>query len=259
MKHLRNRACKRGPMRLLAFALCGIGAAGQAQGAIVVHGTRVIYPAERKEVTLDLHNGGEAPALVQVWIDAGEQQPTTVPQPTVPFAVTPAIFRVEAHNGQSLRIVYTGKPLPPDRETVFWLNVLDIPPKTKPNPDAPNRLDFAFRHRMKLFFRPASLKGNAGAAPELVNWSVRRDADGLALVASNPTPFCVSLIRLELDSAGRRVPVKPAMLAPLSSATFPLDRSAFTAAAATVRFSFVDDFGATREVQAPVHPGAAVD
>lgn len=261
MQRLRNLARQRGRMCLLACALCGAVTAGQADAAIVVHGTRIVYPAERKEVTVDLNNAGDAPALVQVWIDAGEQQaPGAAPPSAVPFAVTPAIFRVEPHNGQSLRLVYTGKPLPTDRETVFWLNVLDIPPKAKPNPDAPNRLDIAFRHRMKLFFRPTHLKGEPASAAGLVNWSIRREAGGMALVASNPTPFDVSLVHLELESGGQRQTVPPAMLAPLSSAAFPLDRTALPpATGATVHFSFVDDFGAAREGQSPLQPGATAD
>ncbi|MEI3973708.1 fimbria/pilus periplasmic chaperone [Klebsiella pneumoniae] len=39
----------------------------------------------------------------------------------VPFIITPLIFRIEPHTGQTLRIMYTGEALPNDRESIFWL------------------------------------------------------------------------------------------------------------------------------------------
>ncbi|PJI52023.1 molecular chaperone EcpD, partial [Methylobacterium radiotolerans] len=58
--------------------------------------------------------------------------------------------------------MHTGEPMPQDKESVFWLNVLEIPPKDKANQ---NLLQMAFRSRIKLFYRPAGLKGKAEDAP----------------------------------------------------------------------------------------------
>lgn len=38
---------------------------------------------------------------------------------------------MEPKSGQTIRIVYTGESLPQDRESLFYLNVLDIPAKPK--------------------------------------------------------------------------------------------------------------------------------
>lgn len=245
----------------LAFGLVAtlIPAAPAAQAGVVVHATRVIYPAQRKEVTVDLRNEGEGPALVQAWIDAGDP-PAGQPAAEAPFALSPAIFRLDPASGQSLRILYTGKPLPTDRETVFWLNVLDIPPKAKPNPDAPNRLDFAFRHRMKLFFRPAQIRGKAELAAGQVGWTLRSGPGGPSLIADNPTPFHVSLVRLELAGAGSSQPASaqattPAMLEPMSSAAFAL-KGGIPAGAVRVRYGFIDDYGAMREGEATLRSGS---
>lgn len=40
-----------------------------AHAGIVIYGTRVIYPAEKKEVVVQLVNQGEQASLVQSWID----------------------------------------------------------------------------------------------------------------------------------------------------------------------------------------------
>ncbi|MGP4131767.1 fimbria/pilus periplasmic chaperone [Pantoea tagorei] len=112
-------------------------------------GTRVVYPAAEKEITVRLDNRGDQPALVQAWIDDGDpNQP--VDKINVPFVMLPPVFRMEANKGQTLRIVYTGSDLPVDKESIFWLNVLDIPPKDKSRINK-NQLQMAIRSRIKLF------------------------------------------------------------------------------------------------------------
>lgn len=40
---------------------------------VVILGTRVIYPADQKSVTVQLSNNNQKPALIQSWIDTGDQ------------------------------------------------------------------------------------------------------------------------------------------------------------------------------------------
>ena len=87
--------------------------------------------------------------------------------PKFPSFLTPPLFRLDPTKVQSLRLVYTRDPLPEDRESLFWLNVLDVPPRAATNPDLPNQLELAFKHRMKVFFRPPSLAGSAADAPRV--------------------------------------------------------------------------------------------
>ncbi|PZQ98785.1 MAG: molecular chaperone, partial [Flavobacterium psychrophilum] len=99
-----------------------------ASAGIVMTGTRVIYPASQKEVTIMLKNTENIPALIQTWIDKGD--PDETPEKIyVPFVLTPAVVRIDGNKGQSLRLRYTGKGLASDRESIFWLNVLAVPPK----------------------------------------------------------------------------------------------------------------------------------
>ncbi len=59
---------------LLGLAFASSVAAPAAQAEIVIHGTRVIYPSDAREVTLQVSNNGSKPALVQAWIDEGDQK-----------------------------------------------------------------------------------------------------------------------------------------------------------------------------------------
>ena len=56
----------------LAFASAVVAPATQAE--IVIHGTRVIYPSDAREVTLQVSNNGSKPALVQAWLDEGDSK-----------------------------------------------------------------------------------------------------------------------------------------------------------------------------------------
>ncbi|WP_204527071.1 fimbria/pilus periplasmic chaperone, partial [Citrobacter cronae] len=42
-----------------------------AQAGIVIYGTRVIYPAEKNEIVLQLMNQEQSASLIQAWIDDG--------------------------------------------------------------------------------------------------------------------------------------------------------------------------------------------
>lgn len=213
--------------------------AGAAQAGVVIDATRVVYPAARREVSVILHNPGEAPALVQAWIDAGD----TSSRPGAaksPFVLTPPLFRIDPGKGQTLRLMYSGDALPRDRESVFWLNVLDIPPRAPADPAAPNRLEMAFRHRMKIFFRPENLPGKPVEAARAVAWSIVREGDHAALEARNPTPYNISFASAEVGAAAARTD----MLPPFATLRFALPTGFRAAGPVTVKYGFVDDFGA---------------
>ncbi|WP_134406074.1 molecular chaperone CupB2, partial [Pseudomonas aeruginosa] len=143
----------------VAIALC----AGTAHAGLIAQGTRVVFPASEREVTLRVSNTSGTPVLAQAWIDDGRQD---VPpeELQVPFSVTPAVTRVDPNGGAVLRIAYLKAPLPTDRESLFWLNILEVPPRDE---DENNALQFSFRSRFKLFFRPSQLKSVDSAAGKL--------------------------------------------------------------------------------------------
>lgn len=136
---------------LQSIALISTLVASQAHASVVISGTRVVFPSNEREVTIKLTNDGKTPALVQTWIDAGDQNasPETI---NVPFTLTPSMFRMEPNKGQTLRMIYTNEPLPTDKESLFWLNVLEIPPKANDGADR-NELQIALRTRIKIMFR----------------------------------------------------------------------------------------------------------
>ncbi|WP_209216782.1 fimbrial biogenesis chaperone [Glaciimonas immobilis] len=57
--------------RTCAVALLSFGCATHAAASISVGGTRVIYDAAKREASVSIRNLGNAPYVVQAWIDAG--------------------------------------------------------------------------------------------------------------------------------------------------------------------------------------------
>ncbi|MGL4207284.1 MAG: fimbrial biogenesis chaperone [Aeromonadaceae bacterium] len=207
-----------------------------AQAGIVINGTRVIYPAERREVTLQLNNTGDTPALVQSWIDSGNinSQPSSE---KAPFIILPPVTRVDGGQSQTLRIMHTGTSQAKDRETLYWLNVLDIPPELT-NQEGKNYLQFAIRSRLKLFFRPKGLKSDPAKVTEQLRWHL--DFAGRALLVDNESPYHVTLDHIQL--AGQKL--EGDMVAPFSRLTLPLPASLHPKLPTTLQFSHINDFGA---------------
>jgi chaperone protein EcpD len=229
----------------LAFvAITIFTAAPPAVAGIVVDGTRVVYPAAKREVTINIHNPGEKPSLVQAWLDAGDMR-AKPGESKVPFVLTPPLFRLDPTKVQSLRLVYTHDPLPEDRESLFWLNVLDIPPRTAANPELPNQLELAFKHRMKVFFRPASLAGSAADAPARLTWKLlSKDGKLVGIEARNPTAYHVSLIQVTATAGGHPVNAKAEMVDPFATRRFDVPEPVATPSGpVSIEFWFVNDYG----------------
>ena len=207
-----------------------------ALAGVVVNGTRIIYPAQAREVTVQVDNVGDAPALVQAWIDSGDAD-QTADTSDAPFVLTPPISRVEPGRSQALRVIFSGAALPTDQESVFWMNVLDVPPSPQ-NTDGgeQNYLQVAFRSRLKLFYRPQGLRGVANDAPTTLRWT--RDGDRLRV--ENPSPFHVTLAEVHAvtGSSQRTVEAQGKMVGPRQSLEFSAQ-----GVIEQVRFITINDYG----------------
>jgi P pilus assembly chaperone PapD len=243
--------------------VCALGAAvlslclfvPAAHANVVIGGTRVVFPAKDGEVTVRLTNDNTTPALIEAWIDRGDIH-STPDKVDVPFLITPPLFRMEAHKDQSLRIIATPAPLPSDRESLFWLNVLEIPPKpTGVGVAGKNLLQFALRSRLKLFYRPAQLSGDPIKAPAQVTWKAVADGHRYVLEVHNPTPYHITIIKLSLDVAGKQYTADTGMVDPLGTLRLAVTGLTQTPAAGTsIAYDIVNDYGAAASYKGAVVP-----
>jgi P pilus assembly chaperone PapD len=236
---------------LLALCLC----AANAHAGVVIGGTRVIFPAQDGEVTVRLSNEGGTPALIEAWIDSGDQM-STPDKVNVPFLITPPLFRMEAHKDQSLRIISTPAQLPVDRESLFWLNVLEVPPKpTGTEAAGKNILQFAIRSRLKLFYRPANLQGDPLKAPAQLTWKAAADGQGYAVEIHNPTAYYVTISKLSLDVGGKQYTTDSGMVDPLGTLRLTVKGLTQTPAVGTrVAYDVINDYGASASFNGTIAP-----
>ncbi|HFT8006662.1 TPA: fimbrial biogenesis chaperone [Burkholderia cenocepacia] len=237
---------------LQSIALISTLVASQAHASVVISGTRVVFPGNEREVTIKLTNDGKTPALVQTWIDTGDQNasPETI---NVPFTLTPSMFRMEPNKGQTLRMIYTNEPLPADKESLFWLNVLEIPPKADDGADH-NELQIALRTRIKIMFRPQGLAGEAHTAPGQLRWQVAPGKQGnYVLKASNPTPYVVNIGSILLHANGQKYDAGAGYVLPRTTQEFPIaNLHAMPAAGAKVQFNSINDWGSSTNNEQPL-------
>lgn len=180
-----------------------------AHAGIVIYGTRIIYPAENKEVMVQLMNQGSRSSLVQAWIDDGD---TSLPPEKiqVPFMLTPPVAKVGANSGQQIKIRIMPNRLPTNKESIFYLNILDIPPNS-PEDEGKNALKFAMQNRIKLFYRPV---GVASVNKETFK-KLRVNNSSNGLVIKNGSANWVTISDVKANSV--KVNYETIMIAPQES------------------------------------------
>lgn len=202
-----------------------------AQAGIVIYGTRVIYPAEKNEIVIQLMNQEKSASLIQAWIDDGN---TTLPPEKiqVPFLLTPPVAKVAGNSGQQLKIKKMPNMLPNNKESLFYLNVLDIPPNN-PAYDGKNVLKFAMQNRIKLFYRPA------GVAPvnkeSFKKLSLNHSGRNFSIKNSSAN----WITDTEVKAGSIKINNDSVMVAPLSSESFTVKNSN----ASQYKLTIIDDHG----------------
>lgn len=183
----------------------------QTHASLMLKKTRLIYLSDQKSANIQAINDSEHASLVQSWIDEGNIHST--PETTeAPFIVTPPVTKIAAHDGTQLRIRFIGGDLPQDRESVFYLNVLDISPKPQ-NKEGMNIIQLALQIRIKVFYRPAALAN--GIESFINNVSALHSESQLSI--KNPTPYFLNISQLYYENNPNTPIAKSIMIPPYST------------------------------------------
>ena len=183
----------------------------QTHASLMLKKTRLIYLSDQKSANIQAVNDSEHASLVQSWIDEGNIHST--PETTeAPFIVPPPVTKIAAHDGTQLRIRFIGGDLPQDRESVFYLNVLDISPKPQ-NKEGMNIIQLALQIRIKVFYRPAALAN--GIESFINNVSALHSESQLSI--KNPTPYFLNISQLYYENNQNTPIAKSIMIPPYST------------------------------------------
>ncbi|MCK6254932.1 fimbrial biogenesis chaperone [Pseudomonas fragi] len=231
-------------MRLKVAAFLALAAGfwlPQVQAGVNVGSTRVVYQSKEKEANLVLSNSGDdgVPYLIQSWVSPFDNRDASADE----FIVTPPLFRLDAKGQNILRVIATNaQNLPSDKESLFLLNVKAIPAKSEEQRNQ-NVLQIALKTTIKLFYRPANLKGTLPEAVEKLQWG----AQGGKLTVHNPSGFNVVVSELLINNtASKDIPevIKPGSTVTTGTAVKNSD---------TLVLSYINEYGSTVKA-APVTP-----
>ena len=205
--------------------------------------SRVVFSAGAVEQSLQLFNVNRYPVLVQAWVDDGRID--ALPQESkAPVIALPPVFRMGAGSQTSLRLINAGAPLPTDRESLFWLNLYEIPATPKHAAADDVSVTVTMRTQIKVFMRPDALPYSSSALAKHLAFSLSRSGGTLALSIDNPTPYHATIGMLQVAVGERSEQHQPDMIAPFSGATVRFDtlRDA-PGERATLLYSLIGDDG----------------
>ncbi|ELY2794282.1 fimbria/pilus periplasmic chaperone [Cronobacter dublinensis] len=224
-----------------ALALTGVMATEQAFAAIALDRTRVVYNGEEKSISLNISNENKnLPYLAQAWIEDAQGNKIASP-----LTVLPPVQRVEpgAKSQVKVQAAPAAASLPQDKETLFYFNLREIPPRS----NKPNTLQIALQTRIKLFYRPAAIALDKTQAAE-GDWveKVTLTRQGDKFVVNNPTPYFLTIVEGAPSAKGNPVGFEPVMVSPKGSATIAASAAAFGNSPV---LTYVNDYGGRPKIQ----------
>ncbi len=220
--------------------ILGLMASTAAQAAITIDRTRVVYSGDMRSVSINLSNDNkELPFLAQAWLEDEHYQKITSP-----LVALPPLQRMEPGSKSVIRVTTLPdvETLPQDRESLFFFNVREVPPKSEKS----NVLQLALQTRVKLFYRPAAIVPKRGTIWQEQLTFKRANNQ---LTVNNPTPFYIVMTGFAndfRDKGGRDIAgFGGLMLSPFATETITLK----SAVPSTFILDYINDYGGHPELK----------
>lgn len=243
--------------KILLFVICYLFMTTSASASFFLGGTRLIYDANVGQgASIKIGNQEEGvDYLIQSWVES----PNPTWQDKAIFAVNPSEFKLSENRDSIITVTFSQNAtlLPKDRETMFWLNIKVMPVSqieteqkltdidkynkrqkiTRENPDFNKKKNrqylLAFKNRVKLFYRPIGVAGNADTAYQEVKFI----KEGNSLIVHNPTGYYITFASIK--SGYKELLKNPMMLEPMHKTVMPLT----TSVGDEISWQAVDDRG----------------
>ncbi|BEO69133.1 gram-negative pili assembly chaperone (plasmid) [Serratia marcescens] len=150
--------------------------------SVTLDNTRILIDKEKGEKTVRFTNSGGRPVILQitaVGIADAEQSP---------FFAMPPMFRISPNDGQTVKVKLANKDLPLDRESLFYMDYMEIPAVNKEEKDK-NNLYLLIKSRVKVIVRPTGLSFSVEKFHEHLSFSIA----GSTVIIKNSSPFYANL------------------------------------------------------------------
>lgn len=216
---------------LMAVACLSAISTTTVDAAISLDRTRAIFNGGEKSMTLNISNDNkQLPYLAQSWLENDKQEKIT----TGPLVITPPVQRMEPGAKSLVRISSTPEieKLPQDRESLFYFNLREIPPRS----NKANVLQIALQTKIKLFYRPKAIEAEPNAIwqDQLV---LRKVNNGYKI--ENPTPYFVTVIGIgNSEKQAQEGEFEAVMIAPKSTS-----KTVKVTDSENLYLSYINDYG----------------
>ena len=197
---------------LLALALLALS--NSAFAAVGLDRTRVIFDGGKEATSVNItNNNTQLPYLAQGWIE--DESGNKI---TSPLIVLPPVQRLEPGKQSQVKVqaLPAAKLLPQDRETVYYFNLREIPPRS----EKANTLQIALQTRIKLFYRPQAITPSQQDLSNPWQQKLTLTREGEPYKVNNPTPYYVTLVDARSTKEGKTLPgFEPLMVPPKGALT----------------------------------------
>ena len=228
-------------IRITVLAAAMLTATIQVQAAIALDRTRIIFNGAEKSVSLNVSNlNKELPYLAQGWIEDQSGQKVSAP-----LVVLPPVQRIEPGDKSQVKIqaIPDIGALPQDRESVFYFNLREIPPRS----NRQNVLQIALQTRIKLFYRPAAIYATQTDLTNPWQEKITLTRKGNNYEVNNPTAYYVTIVDALTGLQGKSLDgFAPLMVAPKSQGTLSLSASALGNSPV---LTYINDYGGRPQLQ----------
>lgn len=168
--------------------VCLLSLGSVAHATVSPDRTRIIFNASAKSVSVKLTNQSKTdPYLAQSWIEDKTGKKTREF-----ISPLPPLLRLEPDEQAQVRLMAQQSllQLPTDRETLFYYNMREIPPRAEQK----NVMQIALQSRLKLFWRPKAIELKEGQYVPLDKMVISRTASDLVLKNNSPYYITVGYI-----------------------------------------------------------------
>lgn len=207
----------------------------QANAAIALDRTRLIFNGSSKSVSMNVSNKDKTlPYLAQGWIE--DKDGNKIRSPLVAL---PPVQRFEPGGKNQVKV--QGLPalqeLPQDRESLFYFNLREIPPRSEQQ----NTLQIALQTRVKLFYRPKAIEPTKADINLPWQEKLTLTRQGSHYIINNPTPYYITIADATAIQGDKSAEgFEPLMLDPKSNA--PLGSNVDALGKSPV-LTYVNDYG----------------
>lgn len=194
---------------------------------------------------LIVNNDSHAPVLLQSWIDEGDSRDINK-EKNYPFVVIPPVAKMAPGKILNLKVLPTEKinDLPKDRESVFWINLYEIPGVIRSQQEKyTNKIEVGLISQLKITYRPFKDNMNVKGIADAISIHVADNGQSLEFV--NSSPYYVTLVSIKVKSPSGDQLLKMGMnrmIAPFSNKRFSVNKLTHSKNI-IVEYTLVDDAG----------------